>query len=60
MSRPTQAQMYYQAVRRQGEADELFMSLVREGLTQAELSRNIERRPALWGRYAGILPKLPA
>jgi len=59
MSTPTQEQLYYQYVRRLGERDELFMELVRDGLTRAELRRNIERRPSHWGRYAGFLKTLP-
>jgi hypothetical protein len=60
---PTQAQMYYEAERKAGERDRAFMDLVNHPtnpLTREDLARNIERRPALWSRYAGFLDKLPS
>lgn len=57
---PTQAQMYYEAERRSGELNESFLQLVKEGMTREELARNIERRPALWSRFASWLDKLPS
>ena len=57
---PTQAQMYYQAERRSAELNMTFLDLVRDGLTREDLQRNIERRPALWGRFQGFLDKLPS
>lgn len=56
---PTQQQMYYSAVRKTGEQDELFLQFVREGLTRHDLARNIERNPRLWLRYSAWLYKLP-
>jgi hypothetical protein len=56
----TQEQMFYQAQRRVADANEIFLELVTTGLTCEELQRNIERRPALWSRYANWLPVLPS
>src|SRR5690606_27957442 len=58
----TQKQMFYAAQRANAERDKTFMDLVncRENpMTREDLARNIERRPALWARYAGFLDKLP-
>jgi hypothetical protein len=38
----------------------LFQDMVAEGMTREELARCIERRPSLWGRFAGWLDKLPS
>ena len=59
----TQKQMYYAAERAAGERDATFMELVNHPtnpLTKEDLLANIERRPALWSRYAGFLDKLPS
>ncbi|MDA8153170.1 MAG: hypothetical protein M0003_10740 [Acidithiobacillus sp.] len=56
----TQADLYYNAVRNTCERDLTFMELVRGGLTRQELAVNIERRPSLWGRYAGYFRTLPS
>ncbi len=58
-----QKQMYYQAERRAAERNETFLELVQHPtnpLTREDLARNIERRPELWGQYAGWLDKLPS
>lgn len=57
--RPTQQQMFYNSVRKTGEQDELFLELVRDGLTRHDLARNIERNPRLWLRYSAWLHTLP-
>ena len=57
---PSQKDLYYGTVRKQGDADALFMDFVREGMTREELAANIKRRPALWGRYSAFLSKLPS
>ena len=59
MNKPTQMQMYYRAERQAAEVNLTFLELVADGLTRGELARNIERRPALWSRFANWLPKLP-
>lgn len=44
-------------------ANETFMELVNcqaNPMTREDLARNIERRPALWSRYAGFLDVLPS
>ena len=56
----SQQAMYYAAVRQLGERDEAFMDILHDGLTRQELAANIERRPSLWGRYAGFLRFLPS
>lgn len=60
MSRPTQAQMYYQAERDAATVNQDFLFLVANGMTRKDLERNIARRPSLWARFAGWLPKLPS
>lgn len=57
---PTQEQMFYQAHRQIADANETFLELVKDGMTREELQRNIERRPALWSRYANWLEVLPS
>lgn len=37
-----------------------FLDLVQDGLTREELTRNIERRPEVWERFAGFLGTLPS
>ena len=56
----TQLQMFYAAHRQVAETNNAFLELVKEGLTREDLSRNIERRPALWQRYENWLDKLPS
>lgn len=58
-SQKTQLQMFYEEQRKIADADHLFMELVRDGLTRAELQAAINRRPALWERYENWLPVLP-
>lgn len=55
----TQYQIFYEEQRKIADADHLFMELVRDGLTRAELQAAINRRPALWERYENWLPVLP-
>lgn len=55
----SQYQMFYEEQRKIADADHLFMELVRDGLTRAELQAAINRRPALWERYENWLPVLP-
>lgn len=59
-TRPTQLQMFYDASRKIGEANELFCEFVKEGMTREQLQRLIDRRPALWGRWANFLETLPS
>jgi len=56
---PTQIQLYYAAERRSAELNEQFLWLVKNGMTRQDLSRNIERRPELWGRFSNWLEVLP-
>lgn len=56
----TQKQMFYEENRRLSETNQLFMDMVAEGMTREQLQRNIARRPALWGRWADWLDKLPS
>lgn len=55
-----QAQMFYQASRNNADLDLTFLALVEDGLTREELQTNIDRRPALWGRWNSWLDELPA
>lgn len=54
----SQLQLFYEAQRRIADGNEQFLDLVREGLTKAELQRNIERRPELWERFSNWLEVL--
>lgn len=63
MNAETQVQMYYAAVRHAAECDRTFLDMVNcasNPLTREDLAALIQRRPALWGRYAGWLDNLPA
>lgn len=57
---PTQVQMYYAAERSAAEVNRQFLEFVKDGLTREELQTNINRRPALWGRFSNWLDKLPS
>lgn len=57
-----QRTMYYAAERKSAERNATFMELVNHPtnpLTREDMARNIERRPALWSRYAGFMDQLP-
>jgi hypothetical protein len=57
---PTQIQIFYQTQRMIGELNSLFMDMVRKGdITRAELQKLIEKRPNIYGRFAGFLKTLP-
>ena len=56
----TQLQIYWQEHNNIARGNELFMNMVRDGLTKKELATNIARRPELWGRFESWLDKLPA
>jgi hypothetical protein len=49
-----------QVARRNAEVTQTFLELVDDGMTKEELARNIERRPALWGRFYNWLELLPS
>ena len=49
-----------EAQRKSSENDLLFLDMVKDGMTKEELQKNIDRRPALWGKYFNWLEKLPA
>lgn len=55
--RPTQAQLYYKAVRKQGDLDRIFMEMTKgeDAITKEELRNLIANRPSLWNRYAAFL-----
>lgn len=57
---PTQAQLFYRAERNAAEINQTFLELVADGMTREELATNINRRPALWGRFSNWLDKLPS
>lgn len=59
----TQHQLFEQARRDLAATNEQFMDLVNHPtnpMTREDLTANIARRPALWGRYAGFLKTLPS
>lgn len=56
----TQEQHYYNAVRKNAEADRTFLMLVKNGMTKTHLQKNIDRRPSLWSKYSNWLNILPA
>lgn len=58
-AKQTQAQLLYDAEKRSGDVNDLFMQFVREGMTREELQKNIDRRPEVWGRYSAFLVTLP-
>jgi len=58
-NKPTQKQMYYRAVEKSAEVNELFLEMVKLGLTKQELVKNINRRPSLWKRFENWIDKLP-
>ena len=55
----TQLQMFYEEHRKLADTNDLFVELVEDGLTRAELRALIDRRPALWGRFDHWLTVLP-
>ena len=55
----TQRQMFYEASRHVADLNSCFLDIVAGGLTYEELKINIERRPALWGRFSHWLDRLP-
>jgi hypothetical protein len=55
--RPTQKQMFYEAQRKIGEADQIFLEMI-EGdhpITKKELRHLIETKPETWSRYKAYL-----
>ena len=58
MSKP-QMQIYREQHRRICDANETFLELVKNGMTRAELEKNIAKRPGLWSRFSNWLDKLP-
>ena len=56
----TQEQHYYDSVRNSADANNTFHEIfVSENpITANDLRKNIQRRPALWGRFAVYLPLL--
>jgi hypothetical protein len=56
---PNQLQMFYQEQRKIAEGNDAFLFLVKEGMTRAELLRNITRRPSTWARFSAWVEVLP-
>lgn len=54
-----QKQLYYAAVRKQSERDQAMLDLLYgvNPITDDELRKLIEKRPGVYGRYAGYLGK---
>ena len=55
-----QEQHFWAAHRKVADANDAFLFLVEHGMTREELETNIQKRPALWGRFSGWLEKLPS
>lgn len=55
----TQYQLAYQAQQYTAKQDELFLQMVRDGMTKTQLRQNIAQRPSLWARFEHWLDKLP-
>lgn len=51
-------QLYWSAHHKNAEINNLFLELVKDGLTKDELKKLIEKRPSLWKRFEGWLEKL--
>lgn len=59
---PSQRQLFQMAHRQLAEANDTFLEMVNHPtnpMTRADLARCIERRPQVWGRFAGWLDRLP-
>jgi hypothetical protein len=56
---PTQHQMAFEAQQRIAKQNEVFMQMVRVGMTRAHLEKLIAMRPSLWGRFSNWLESLP-
>jgi len=56
----TPLQAWYQAEQKAAHVNEVFLFLVKEGMTREELSACIERRHSLWGRFSNWLTVLPS
>lgn len=54
----TQLQHFYRAQQKIAECNNTFLVLL-PTLTRKDLEKLIEKRPSLWARFAGYLPKLP-
>jgi hypothetical protein len=50
----SQREMYYDAERRSGEINKTFLEML-PTMRRRDLEKLIEKRPALWGRFAGYL-----
>lgn len=53
----SQADMFYRATRASSERDQTMLDLLfgHNPVNDLELAQAIERRPALWSRYAGFI-----
>lgn len=62
MTKRTQEQMFYAAVKRSADLNNAMMDLIKDPdnpLTNADLQALIDRRPDVYGRFSGFLGKLP-
>jgi hypothetical protein len=55
-----QLAIFYDQQRNIAGGNEVFMELVRDGMTREDLAHNIARRPSLWKRFEGFLNVLPS
>ena len=57
----TQTQMFYEAQRKAGELNELFMEMINDPvapMTNDELKALIAKRPEVYGKFSGFVGKL--
>jgi hypothetical protein len=60
MKKPmSQMALFWKSHRQVADANETFLSMVKNGMTKSELEALIRKRPALWERFGNWLGKLP-
>mgnify|MGYP001358253221 CR=1 FL=1 len=53
----SQKEMYYEAERKSAERNMVFMEMM-DTLTNADLTKLVERHPQRWGQFRGFIGKL--
>lgn len=54
----TQKEHFYDSQRKIAEQNDLFLFFVSDGMTKKHLQTNINKNPALWGRFSNWLDVL--
>jgi hypothetical protein len=55
----TQEQHFWRAHRNISDGNEMFLNMVKDGMTKKELEILIEKRPNMYSRFKNWLEKLP-